>query len=153
MKVAALIDNDPGPPLDGFTVQASSRQPERPPFPAISKQAYAKAKFGWIDQISLDAGLTSFQIAVGVRIALRHNMKNGYAHPAHKQLADDLGAKGTTGIKTAIDALVARGHVYVEYSRGAGNANRYFLILKGKLKPGSFPTAETPEKVHGDVPF
>jgi hypothetical protein len=155
MKTAALIDGDLEPPLDGFIeTQAPSRKPpERPPFPAISKQAYAKAKFEWIDQINLDSGLTDFQSRVGTCLASIHNMKNGYAYVTHTTLAERLRAKGPRGIKKAIDALEERGHLQVEYSRGAGKANRYFLILKRKLKTDQTPSDSGPKRYTGHAPF
>jgi hypothetical protein len=150
MKTAAMLS--PEPAVEPFKAAPSARPSVRPPFPT-SPRPYAKAKFDWIDQISLDTELTDFQVRVGVRIARRHNMTNGYAHPSHKNLAEDIGAKGTTGIKAAIDALVRRDHLHVEYSRGAGNANRYFLIRKGKLKQDHFPSETDPKKVHGHPPL
>lgn len=153
MKTAAMLSPEPLPAVDAFAVRAPSHKPpERPPFPTTDK-AYAKAKWEWIDQISLDTGLTPFQICVGLRLAKRHNMANGYAHPSHMQIAEELGSQGTRGIKMAIDALAERGHLYVEYSRGAGNANRYFLILKRKLKADHFPPDRASKRVNGDAPF
>lgn len=154
MKTAAMLSPEPLPDVDEFAVRAPTRKsPERPPFPTAGKP-YAKAKWEWVRQIALDTGLTSFQCRVGTYIALRHYpAPRCYACPTHKEIAEALGAKGKSGIKAAIDVLVARGHLYVEYSRGAGNANRYFLQRQGKLKEGRFPSDDSPKRYNGHVPF
>jgi hypothetical protein len=148
MKTAALLNGEHVPELDAFTDRPTSRKlPERPPFPRTAKP-YTRAKFGWIDQVSLDTGLSEFQVRVGIRIAIRHNMENGYAYMRHETIANEIGAKGTRGVKAAIDALEERGHLSVEYSSGAGRANRYFLIRKGKLKENYYPSEIDLKKVN-----
>jgi hypothetical protein len=154
MKPAAMLASDVDPsfaPLE--PPPAAPARSERPPFPTTLK-AYATAKFRWIfDQISLDTDLTPFQVCVALRIAKHHDRLKGYAHPKHSTMAKELGAQGTRGVKAAIDVLVARGHLQIEYSRGAGTANRYFLILKRRLKAGHFPADEASQTYNGHVPF
>ena len=122
-----------------------------PPFPTI-RGAYSAAKWKWCNQISEDHKLTGYQFRVGYQIARHHNLELGYAYPSHKRIADAIG--GTeSGVKNAIDAIAARGHLKVRYSCGNGVANRYYLVLKGRLKEVEAFSDQTPQKVHGDVPF
>jgi hypothetical protein len=153
MKPAKMLASDVDPSFVPLEPPPAARSaPERPPFPTTLK-AYARAKFDWIRQITFDTSLTPFQARVGNCLAMYHNMENGYAHPSHIQIAEALGSQGARGVKAAIDALIVRGHLYVEYSRGAGNANRYFLVLKRRVKPDHFPVETDPKKVNGHAPF
>jgi hypothetical protein len=103
-----------------------------PPFPTM-RGAYSAAKWRWCNQISEDHALTGYQFRVGYQIAKHHNLELGYAYPSHKRIADAIGGTGS-GVKSAIDAMAVRGHLKIRYSCGNGVANRYYLVLKDRMK-------------------
>jgi DNA-binding MarR family transcriptional regulator len=77
----------------------------------------AIGRYDWMAAVLADAELTQAQRLVAMRVALHLNAKTGRCDPGTRTIAVGTGCDRTTTIR-AIKALVARGWITIERSRG-----------------------------------
>jgi Helix-turn-helix domain len=86
---------------------------------------FVKAKFEWLDEIVRDPAITPFTFCVAYVLSNHFNrLKNGYAWPAHKTLAEQLGCHRDS-VKKAIRNLIEAKYLYCTEERGRGHSNWY----------------------------
>jgi hypothetical protein len=126
MKVAALIDGDLEPPLDGFIeTPAPARKASKP----AKKPVPVKVR--WLDQM-VGIRLPAMAVQAAILLAGYYDDKLGYAYPPQKRLVARLNAS-RSGVRLAIKCLEDAGYLEVIALRGrprkeqAYPNNRYFL--------------------------
>ncbi|MCJ2083221.1 helix-turn-helix domain-containing protein [Methylobacterium sp. J-090] len=86
----------------------------------------AREAFMWLRQVARDPALPLLSLRVAIEVSQHVDRRKGYAHPSHETLAADLKAS-RRGVQKALGKLQEQGHLDVQVSRGAGQANRYRL--------------------------
>lgn len=102
-------------------------------------------KLAWIEQLTLDSGLSRGGLRVGLRIASYLNRQNGQAWPAQTTLSDELDVQ-PRGIRYAIRELIERGHM-VAVRPNRQKTNRYRPILfdrKHSILSDTAPRGKSP---------
>jgi hypothetical protein len=97
---------------------------------STNSDPFAAFKWAWLDQVAADPSLPPAAHRIAILIAGRHlNRKLGKAWPGVETLAANLSIKAPNTIRTALKAMEAGGHMFVEWSTGGKNQTNHFYPL------------------------
>jgi hypothetical protein len=80
------------------------------PAPNRRGDGFVAHKLAWIEQMTLDDGLSRGALRVGLRLASYLNRLSGEAWPAQVTLAKELGMADRS-VRYGVDELIKRGHM------------------------------------------
>ena len=91
-----------------------------------------RTRLQWLEAVMLDHKLSANARLCGYWMAVRFNLKHGYAWPSYQHLAGEMGVNRTTAHR-CVGKLIEGG--WIERHKVNGRLNHYHLTLPKDLQP------------------